>query len=156
MYVLFFIIFLTVLGLYSLVGASGSYCSLGAWASRCSGCSCCRAQALGTRASEVVVHGLSCSEACGIFLDQGSSPRPLHWQANSLSSSSALSHQGSPVYSFSYSFPVWFVRGYWMQLPAPLHRTLSCIHPTRDRLHLLTPGSLFIPLPLALCSLIRK
>ena len=29
MCVLFFIIFLTVLGLYSLVGASGSYCSLG-------------------------------------------------------------------------------------------------------------------------------
>ena len=28
--------------------------------------------------SVVVTHGLSCSLACGIFLDQGSSPCPLH------------------------------------------------------------------------------
>ena len=28
--------------------------------------------------SVVAVHGLSCSEARGIFLDQGSNPRPLH------------------------------------------------------------------------------
>ena len=27
--------------------------------------------------------GLSCSSACGIFLDQGSNPCPLHWQADS-------------------------------------------------------------------------
>ena len=33
--------------------------------------------------SVVVVHGLSCSVACGIFLDQGSNPCPLHWQADS-------------------------------------------------------------------------
>jgi len=38
------------------------------------GFSCCRAQALGTRASVVVVHRLSCSEACGIFPDHGSNP----------------------------------------------------------------------------------
>ena len=38
------------------------------------------------------VHGLSCSMACGIFLDQGQNPRLLHWQADSL----PLSHQGSP------------------------------------------------------------
>ena len=31
----------------------------------------------------VVAHGLSCSAACGIFPDQGSNPRPLHWQADS-------------------------------------------------------------------------
>ena len=30
-----------------------------------------------------MVHGLRCSEACGIFLDQGSNPCPLHWQADS-------------------------------------------------------------------------
>ena len=30
--------------------------------------------------------------ACGIFLDRGSNPCLLHWQANSL----PLSHQGSP------------------------------------------------------------
>ena len=34
-------------------------------------------------ASVVVAHGLSCSTACGIFPDQGSNPRPLHWQADS-------------------------------------------------------------------------
>ena len=34
--------------------------------------------------SVVVVHdGLSCSAACGIFLNQGSNPCPLHWQADS-------------------------------------------------------------------------
>ena len=37
----------------------------------------------GTRASVVVVHGLSCSMACGIFPDQGSNPCLLHWQADS-------------------------------------------------------------------------
>ena len=31
--------------------------------------------------SVVVAHGLSCPEACGIFLDQGSNLCPLHWQA---------------------------------------------------------------------------
>ena len=35
------------------------------------------------QASVVVAHGLSCSVACGIFLDQGSNPCPLHWQADS-------------------------------------------------------------------------
>ena len=53
----------------------------GARASLCSGFSCCRAQALGTRASVVVTHGLNCSVACGIFPDQGSNPCPLYWQA---------------------------------------------------------------------------
>ena len=33
--------------------------------------------------SVVVAHRLSCSTACGIFLDQGSNPCPLHWQADS-------------------------------------------------------------------------
>ena len=33
--------------------------------------------------SVVVMHWLSCSMLCGIFLDQGSNPRPLHWQADS-------------------------------------------------------------------------
>ena len=42
--------------------------------------------------SVVVAHGLSCSTACGIFLDQGSNPCPLHQQADSY----PLYHQGSP------------------------------------------------------------
>ena len=47
---------------------------------------------LGSTGSVVVVPGLCCSMACGNFLDQGSNPYPLHWQADS----SPLSHQGSP------------------------------------------------------------
>ena len=38
-----------------------------------------------------MAHGLSCSEACGIFPDQGLNPRLLHWQAGSF----PLSYQGS-------------------------------------------------------------
>ena len=37
-------------------------------------------------------HGFSCSTACGIVPDQGSNPRPLHWQADFC----PLHHQGSP------------------------------------------------------------
>ena len=39
-----------------------------------------------------VAHGISCSVACGIFLDQGSNACFLHWQADSL----PLSLQGGP------------------------------------------------------------
>ena len=40
----------------------------------------------------IVVHGISCPAACGIFLSQGSNPCPLHWQADSR----LLDHLGSP------------------------------------------------------------
>ena len=40
-------------------------------------------QFLGCVGSVVVVHGLSCSVAYGIFLDQGANPCPLHWQVDS-------------------------------------------------------------------------
>ena len=40
--------------------------------------------------------GPSCSEACGIFPDQGSNPCPLHWQGDS----QPLYHQGSPLGRF--------------------------------------------------------
>ena len=64
----------------------------GARASHCSGFSCGGAQALGMWASVaaacagsvVVVHGISCSTACGIFPDQGLNLCPLHWQAEFL------------------------------------------------------------------------
>ena len=36
------------------------------------------APGLWSAGSVVVVQGLSCSATCGIFLDQGSNPRPLH------------------------------------------------------------------------------
>ena len=48
--------------------------------------------------SAVVVHGPSCSAACGIFPDQGSNPCPLHWQADS----QPLCHQGSPPSFYIY------------------------------------------------------
>ena len=34
-------------------------------------------------ASVVVVHGLGCPSACGIFPGQGLNPCPLHWQSDS-------------------------------------------------------------------------
>ena len=42
-----------------------------------------------------MVHGLSCSAACGILPDQGSNRFPLHWQADS----QPLRHKGSPKIS---------------------------------------------------------
>ena len=65
--------------------------------SRCTGFSSCgtwtQLWLTSSRASSVgVVHGLSCSEACGIFPDQGWNLCHLHWQLDSL----PLSHQGSP------------------------------------------------------------
>ena len=80
----------------SLVAASGGHSS-----SRCTGLSLSRPlllQGTGSRraGSVVVVHGLSCSAACGIFPDQGSNLCALHWQADS----QPLCHQGSPKVSF--------------------------------------------------------
>ena len=49
-------------------------------------------QLLQRTGSVVVAHGLSCSMAYGIFLDQESNLCLLHWQVFSL----LLSHQGSP------------------------------------------------------------
>ena len=68
-----------------------------AWASHCSDSSCCRALPLLSAPALVVaavrlrntdsvavMHGLSCSAACGIFPDQGSNLQLLHWQADSM------------------------------------------------------------------------
>ena len=52
----------------------------------------CKLQELWQAGSIVVAHGLSCSAACGIFMNQGLNPCLLHWQADS----STLDHQGSP------------------------------------------------------------
>ena len=86
-------------------GAQGSHCSgfscCGSKGSRLAGTRCqqlwhtgsvvvaCRLQNMGLL---VVVPGLSCSTACGIFLDQGLNPCPLHWQVDFY----PLHHQGSP------------------------------------------------------------
>ena len=76
----------------SPVAASGGHSS-----SRCAGLSLSRPLLLwstGSRrtGSVVVVHGHSCSAACGIFPDQGSNPCPLRWQVDS----QPLCLQGSP------------------------------------------------------------
>ena len=77
-------VFVSVWGL-SLVAASGGHSS-----SRCAGLSPSRPLPLwstGSRraGSVVVAHGPNCSAACGILPDQGSSPCPLHWQADRIS-----------------------------------------------------------------------
>ena len=94
--------FLAMLGLCCHAGSSSS-CA--ARASRCLGFSC---WALDAQASVAGAHGLSCSEARGIFLDQGSNLCLLHQQVASL----PLSHQGNPIHYvwltknfFSFSFP---------------------------------------------------
>ena len=50
----------------------------------------------GAQASVVVMLGLSCPVACGIFLDQGSNPYTLHWQADNY----PLYHQRSLTLPF--------------------------------------------------------
>ena len=108
--VLFFLagwVFVAAHGL-SLVMAHGGYPSLwcmgfSLWwllllrsmGSRCMG-SVVVACGLYSTGSVVVVYGLSCSAACGIFPDQGSNLCPLHWQAVS----QPLCHQGSPYRAF--------------------------------------------------------
>ena len=87
----------------SLVAASGGHSS-----SRCAGLSLSRPLPLrstGSRraGSAIVAHGPSLSAACGIFPDQGSNPRALHWQADS----QPLHHQGSPKLSE-------FFRGFYL------------------------------------------
>ena len=63
---------------FSNCGERGLLSSCSVMASHCSGFSCC-----GALGSVVVAYGLSCPVACWIFLDQGSNPCPLHWQADS-------------------------------------------------------------------------
>ena len=77
----------------SPVAASGGHSS-----SRCAGLPPSRPLFLRSTSSRragsaIVAHGPSCSAACGIFPDQGSNPRPLHWQADS----QPLRDQGSPA-----------------------------------------------------------
>ena len=91
-------VFVSVRGL-SLVAASGGHSS-----SRCAGLLLSRPLLLRSTSSRrtgsvVVAHGPSCSAACGIFPDQGSSLCPRRWQGDSL----PLRHQGSPP-SVSFNF----------------------------------------------------
>ena len=85
----------------SLHFCARAFSSCGKWghsSSRCAGLSLSQRLLLQSmdyrRAGSVIVaHWPSCSEACGIFPDQGSNLCPLHWQADS----QPLRHQGSPI-----------------------------------------------------------
>ena len=88
---------MAVLGLRFCARAFSSCGERGPSSSRCTGLSLSRPLLLRSTSSRragsvVVAHGPSCSTARGIFPDQGLSPCPLHWQAES----QPLSHQGSP------------------------------------------------------------
>ena len=79
--------------IFSGCGKWGLLSSCGPRASNFGGFSCCGAQA-----AETQVLRLSWSEACGIFLDQGSNSHILcllYWWVDSL----PLNHQGSPLRS---------------------------------------------------------
>ena len=95
-------VFVAAHGLSLQLRRAGDTLCCGVWASHCGGFSCCRARALGMRASVVAACELSsCGSwalehrlsscgawaqllpACGIFPDQGSNPCPLHWQVDS-------------------------------------------------------------------------
>ena len=124
--IVFIYLFLVVQGLHSCSGFSlvkrkqGLLSSCRVWASHCSGFSCHGVLALGcagfgdcrhrgsfvmvprlqSTVSGVVAQGLSCSEACEIFQDQGFNPCLLHWRADSL----PLSHEGSPPTTLKFKF----------------------------------------------------
>ena len=58
-----------------------------------------------------MAHGLSCSAACEIFLEEGSNLCPLHWQLDSY----PLDHQGNAMqvflkqmFVFGVLIPFWF------------------------------------------------
>ena len=94
-------------GFFSSCGEQGLLSSCGAWVSHGDGlsvdhwlkgawASVVMVPGLPSTGSIAMAHELSCSTACGIFLDQGLNPCLLHGQANSL----PLSPQGSPGHSF--------------------------------------------------------
>ena len=61
-----------------------------------------------------------------------------------------------------YSFPLWFITGYWLCFPVLYNRTVSCIYSIYSSLQLLIPTSHSIPLPTSspwqspVCSLLDK
>ena len=109
-------VFVAGLG-FSLLRWAGTALHCCTQASHRSGFSCCGAQpsvvathgftscrsGFQSTGSVVVVHGFSCSVACGVFPDQGSNPCPLHWQVDTY----PLHHQGSPRQSLFKSL-FWF------------------------------------------------
>ena len=106
---------MAVSGLRFCVRAFSSCGKRGHSSSRCAGLSLSQPLLLrstGSRrtGSVVVAHGPSCSTACGIFPDQGSNPRPLHWQADS----QPLRHQGIPLLFFLIYFIIYFIKKFFL------------------------------------------
>ena len=113
-------VFVSVRGL-STAAASGGHSS-----TRCAGLSLSRPLLLRSAGSAVVVHGPSCSAACGILPDQGSNPCPLDWQADS----QPLRHQGSPMSAFymKCSYPR-VSAGAWFQDPIRIPKSADASIP---------------------------
>lgn len=87
----------------SLAMVSRATVHCGVRASHGGGFSCCRAPALGIRASVAVAHGPSCYAACGIFPERGSNLWPPNWQMDP----QPLDHQGN-----SPSVASWYVHDF--------------------------------------------
>ena len=63
---------------------------------------------------------------------------------------SLLCSKVTPFYSYGhvlYSFPLWFITGYWESFPVLYSRTLLFAHPLYNSLHLLIPISYSFSLP---------
>ena len=73
------------------------------------------ASGLQSTGSVVVACRLSCSEACRLFLDQGSNLSLWHWQVDSL----PLSHRGSPGYLSVLNIAVWTCQSQTLNLSFP-------------------------------------
>ena len=70
---------------------------------------------------------------------------------------SAIQQSNPDIHLYVYSFPWWFITGYWIQFPVLYSRTLLFICPIYSSWHLLTPNSQSFPLhphPLATTSLL--
>ena len=79
-----------------------------------------------SRGSTVVVQWLSCSEVCGIFSDQGSNSRLLHWQVDSY----LLYPQGSPLLHFLSTKGLFRLTNYSFKKLHYLLGKLSLIYPS--------------------------
>ena len=63
------------------------------------------------------MHGLSCFVACGIFLDQGSNPYPLHWQVDFFFTTEP---PGKPYFILFYGWVIF----HCIYVPSLLYRVL--------------------------------
>ena len=92
-----------------------------------------------------MAHRLSCFAGCGVFLDQGLNPCPLHWQLDSY----PLCHKGSPrTKLLTEPFKAFFGP---ITCPSPLIHTKFSSAPGPMHLQFPLPGKLFFGSFLILC-----